>query len=146
MINSLSYDGFTANIHYSPADEVFFGKLIGVNDLVTFEGTSVEELKQGMKEAVEDYVETCKALGKSPEKSYKGVFNVRVSSDLHKKIALLASQYDVTLNDFVKSVLQYASSHQDWVMRYLDLDSHLRSFVIGLRYFSRCAAPFQKIA
>lgn len=113
MINSLSYDGFTANIHYSPSDEVFFGKLIGVNDLVTFEGTSVEELKHGMKEAVDDYIETCKALGKSPEKSYKGVFNVRVSSDLHKKIALLASQYDVTLNDFVKSVLQYASAHKD---------------------------------
>jgi predicted HicB family RNase H-like nuclease len=113
MVNSLNYDGYTASIHYSPADEVFFGKLIGINDLVTFEGTSVEELKQGMKEAVDDYIETCKALGKSPEKSYKGVFNVRVSSDLHKKIALLASQYDVTLNDFVKSVLQYASSHQE---------------------------------
>ncbi|WP_019944009.1 type II toxin-antitoxin system HicB family antitoxin [Dyadobacter beijingensis] len=113
MINSLAYEGYTANIHYSSADEVFFGKLIGVNDLVTFEGTSVEELKQGMKEAVDDYVETCKTLGKAPEKSYKGVFNVRVSSDLHKKIALLASQYDVTLNDFVKSVLQYASAHQE---------------------------------
>jgi predicted HicB family RNase H-like nuclease len=113
MINSLTYDGYTAGIHYSPADEVFFGKLIGVNDLVSFEGTSVEELKQSMKEAVDDYIETCKTLGKSPEKSYKGVFNVRVSSDLHKKLALLASQYDVTLNDFVKSVLQYASSHQE---------------------------------
>lgn len=113
MINSLTYDGYTASIHYSPADEVFFGKLIGVNDLVSFEGTSVEELKQSMKEAVDDYIETCIAMGKSPEKSYKGVFNVRVSSDLHKKLALLASQYDVTLNDFVKSVLQYASSHQE---------------------------------
>lgn len=113
MVNSLTYDGYTASIYYSPADEVFFGKLIGINDLVTFEGTSVEELKQGMKEAVDDYIETYKALGKLPEKSYKGVFNVRVSSDLHKKIALLASQYDVTLNDFVKSVLQYASSHQE---------------------------------
>lgn len=114
MINSLTYDGYTASIHYSPADEVFFGKLVGMNDLVSFEGTSVEALKQGMKEAVDDYIETCKTLGKSPEKSYKGVFNVRVSSDLHKKIALLASQYDVTLNDFVKSVLQYASAHQEF--------------------------------
>jgi predicted HicB family RNase H-like nuclease len=96
MGNSLTYDGYIPSIHYSTADEVFFGKLIGINDLVAFEGTSVEELKQGMKKAVDDYIETCKALGKSPEKSYKGVFNVRVSSDLHKKIALLASQYDVT--------------------------------------------------
>ena len=112
-VNSLSYNGYMASIHYSPSDELFFGKVMGVNDLVSFEGTSVEELKQGMKEAVDDYIETCEALGKSPEKSYKGVFNVRISSDLHKKVALLASQYNVTLNDFVKSVLQYASSHQE---------------------------------
>lgn len=113
MINSLSYNGYTASIHYSPDDEVFFGKIIGINDLVTFEGTSVEELKQGIKEAVDDYIETCRALGKSPDKLYKGVFNVRVSSDLHRRLSFMASQYDVTLNDFVKSVLQYASSHQE---------------------------------
>jgi predicted HicB family RNase H-like nuclease len=112
-INSLSYNGYLASIHYSPVDDIFFGKLIGVNDLVTFEGSSVQELKSGMKEAVDDYIATCKKLGKSPEKLYKGAFNVRLSSDLHKKIAVLAAQYDVTLNDFVKSVLQYATSHQE---------------------------------
>jgi predicted HicB family RNase H-like nuclease len=113
MINSLFYNGYTASIQFSPADEVFFGKVIGVNDLISFEGTSVAELKKGMQEAVDDYIATCEALGKSPEKTYKGVFNVRISSELHKRIALLASQYDVTLNDFVKSVLQYASTHQE---------------------------------
>jgi predicted HicB family RNase H-like nuclease len=110
-INSLSYNGYLASIHYSPVDDIFFGKLVGINDLVTFEGSSVEELKSGMKEAVDDYIATCEKLGKSPEKLYKGAFNVRLSSD--KKIALLAAQHDVTLNDFVKSVLQYATSHQE---------------------------------
>ena len=102
-----------ATIHYSSDDEVFFGKVIGVNDLITFEGTSVGELKSAFQEAIDDYLETCKSLGKSPDKTYKGVFNVRVPSVLHKKIAAFASRYDVTLNDFVKSVLAYVVEHEE---------------------------------
>ena len=113
MINSLTYNGYTASITYSSVDEVFFGKILGINDLVTFEGTSVSELKESFQEAIEDYLETCKTLGKSPDKTYKGIFNVRVPSTLHKKAATFASQHDVTLNDFVKSVLEYAINHED---------------------------------
>lgn len=113
MINSLTYNGYTASISYSSTDEVFFGKVLAINDLVTFEGTSVIELKEAFQEAVDDYLETCKFLGKAPDKAYKGVFNVRVPSTLHKKAATLASQHDITLNDFVKSVLEYAVTHED---------------------------------
>jgi predicted HicB family RNase H-like nuclease len=112
MIDSLKYQDYTATIHYSSDDEVFFGKITGINDLVTFEGASVTELKKAFKEAVEDYLITCKELDKSPDKTYKGVFNVRVSSGLHKKAALLASQHQMTLNDFVKTALVYAVNHE----------------------------------
>lgn len=112
MIDSLKYQDYTATIHYSSDDEVFFGKVVGINDLITFEGTSVTELKEGFIEAIEDYLETCKALGKSPDKTYKGVFNVRVSSGLHKKAAIFAQQHNMTLNDFVKTALAYAVKHE----------------------------------
>ena len=113
MINSLTYNGYTASISYNSDDEVFFGRVIGVNDLIVFEGTSVTELKNGFQEAIDDYLETCKAIGKSPDKTYKGSFNVRVPAGLHKKVATFASQHDVTLNDFVKSVLVYAMNHEE---------------------------------
>ena len=113
MINSLTYNGYTASINYSSIDEVFFGKVLGINDLITFEGSSVTELKESFQEAVNDYLETCKSLGKSPDKTYKGVFNVRVPSNLHKKAVAIASQHDITLNDFVKSVLEYAVSNEE---------------------------------
>jgi predicted HicB family RNase H-like nuclease len=113
MINSLKYLDYTATIRYSSEDEVFFGKVIGLNDLITFEGTSVAELKQAFKEAIDDYLETCKSLDKSPDKTYKGIFNVRVSSGLHKKAAMLASQHHITLNDFVKTALVYAIKHEN---------------------------------
>ena len=112
MIDLLKYKDYTASINYSAEDEVFFGKITGINDLITFEGTSVTELKAAFKDAIEDYLETCKTIGKSPDKAYKGAFNVRVPAGLHKKAALLAQQHQITLNDFVKSALAYAVKHE----------------------------------
>ena len=112
MVNSLNYQDYTATITYSAEDEVFFGKVIGLNDLILFEGTSVAELKQAFAEAIEDYLETCKNLGKSPDKAYKGSFNVRVPASLHKRAALVASQHHITLNDFVKTALAYAVENE----------------------------------
>lgn len=131
MINSLTYNGYTATIAYNSDDEVFFGKVIGVNDLIVFEGTSVTELKAGFKEAVDDYLETCKQIGKSPDKTYKGVFNVRVPAGLHKKVATFASQHDVTLNDFVKSVLLYAMDHEEITSGLFDNRSGEYNYAIG---------------
>jgi predicted HicB family RNase H-like nuclease len=112
MIDSLKYLDYTATIHFSADDEVFFGKVIGINDLITFEGTSVVELKDAFKECVDDYLETCEALKKSPEKSYKGVFNVRVPATLHKKAAMFAMQHQISLNDFVKTAIDYAVKNE----------------------------------
>ena len=113
MIDSLNHEGYTATIRYSSVDEVFFGTVQGINDLIIFEGTSVAELKVAFQEAIEDYLETCKDLGKLPDKTYKGIFNVRVPAGLHKKAAVFALQHHITLNDFVKTALTYAVRHEN---------------------------------
>lgn len=105
MNDILKYKDYYAEIHFSSEDEVFFGKLIGINDLVSFESDSVKGLKKAFIEATEDYLKTCKQLKKNPEKAYKGSFNVRVTSDLHRKAATIASIKNITLNDFVKYAL-----------------------------------------
>ncbi len=112
MTDYLKYKDYLATISYSSEDEVFYGRVFGINDLVTFEGTSVSGLTKAFREAVNDYVETCKELDKSPEKSYKGVFNVRVPANLHKRAALAATQNSITLNEFVKAALMYAVDHE----------------------------------
>ena len=82
------------------------GKLIGISDLVSFEGNSVNELMDAFIEAVEDYLETCQEIGKEPDKTYKGTFNVRVPTEIHRQAALIAALKKVSLNDFVKSALE----------------------------------------
>jgi predicted HicB family RNase H-like nuclease len=105
MNDILQFKGYYAEIHFSADDEVFFGKLLGISDLVSFEGASVSELKKAFHEAVEDYLETCTELGKEPEKTYKGSFNVRISPELHRKAANYASIRKLTLNELVKQAI-----------------------------------------
>ena len=105
MNDILEYKGYYAEVHFNSEDEVFYGKIIGINDLVSFEGTSVKQLKKEFQEAVEDYVATCQELGKEPEKTYKGTFNVRIPSELHRQAALQAALKKMTLNDFVRQAI-----------------------------------------
>lgn len=105
MENILTYKNYLGSVNYNNTDEVFFGKLIGVNDLITFEGDSVKALKKAFHEAVDDYIETCEMLGKKPDKTYKGSFNVRIDSELHRKAAFLAAQKGISLNEFVEKAI-----------------------------------------
>lgn len=89
MGNLFKYGEFLGTVQYSAEDEVFYGKILGVDDLVTFEGSSVRELKKAFKDAVNEYVNACNLIGKSAHKSYKGTFNVRMPIELHKKLLRL---------------------------------------------------------
>ena len=112
MNDLLQYKGYYAEIHFSAEDEVFYGKLIGINDLVNFEADSVKGLKKAFKETVEDYLETCRNLNKAPDKTYKGSFNVRIPSELHKEAALFAAIKKITLNDFVRYAIDFTISKE----------------------------------
>lgn len=105
MNDILEYKTYYAEVHFSAEDEVFHGKIIGINDLVNFEGTTVKELKKAFHEAVDDYLDVCNELGKEPEKTYKGSFNVRIPSELHRQAARHATLKKMTLNDFVRHAI-----------------------------------------
>ncbi len=106
MKNILTYKGFIGSVHFSTDNRVFFGKIEGINDLVTFEGTTVDELENAFKSMVEEHIIDCKQEGKSVEKSYKGSFNVRISPDLHRKATQIASVEGITLNQLVQRAIQ----------------------------------------
>ncbi|NLI14146.1 type II toxin-antitoxin system HicB family antitoxin [Pelotomaculum propionicicum] len=106
MKDVMFYKDFIGSIHYSTEDEIFFGKIEGIDDLVSFEGSSVEELKASFHEAVEDYLELCKLNQKEPQKAYKGNFNIRISPELHKQAVREATVKGISLNQFVESAIK----------------------------------------
>jgi predicted HicB family RNase H-like nuclease len=97
----LNYKGYTGSIEYSQEDEVLFGKVMGIQALISYEGKTGVELEKDFKEAIEDYLSTCRENGLIPEKPFKGNFNVRISLELHRKAALLAIKNKMSLNSFV---------------------------------------------
>ncbi len=106
MKDILNYKYFIATVHFSTDDEIFFGKIEGINDLITFEGNSVTELKEAFIGSVEEYISLCKKTGKQPQKSYKGSFNIRISPSLHRKAAEKAMLKGIPLNQLVQDVLE----------------------------------------
>ena len=106
MANTIEYNGYIGSIEYSAEDKCFFGKLEMIDDLVTFEAINAEELEKNFHNAVDEYLLTCKELNREPQRTYKGVFNVRISSELHKKVYKEALKAGVSLNAFVQNVLK----------------------------------------
>src|SRR5688572_19457015 len=105
MKDILKYSDFVASVHYSADDEILFGKILGIDDSVTFEGSSIASLKKAFKEAVEDYLALCQESGKEPLKSYKGSFNVRINPELHKEAAMKSNELGISLNQFVENAI-----------------------------------------
>ncbi len=105
MKDVMKYQDYIGSAHYSAEDEVFYGEIEGINDLISFEGSSVKELKSAFEEAVLDYLELCKLNGKEPEKTYKGTFNVRIKPELHKQAAQKALTQGKTLNQYVEEAI-----------------------------------------
>jgi len=105
-MNTLKYKEFIASIRYSEEDEVFVGKIEGINSVVSFEGESVAELREAFAEAAESYLDFCKRKGIEPQKHYTGVFNVRLNPDMHRIAALVAKREGTTLNGYIKNIVE----------------------------------------
>ena len=97
MANIIEYSGYIGTIEYSQEDKCFFGKIDMINDLVTFEAQNATELEENFKNAVDEYILTCKDLNREPQKAFKGVFNVRTGSELHKLAVLNATKIGISL-------------------------------------------------
>ena len=106
MKDVLKFGDFIGSVHFSAEDECFFGRIEGIDDLVTFEGRDVRELKRAFHEAVEDYLQLCREAGKPPLKSYVGTFNVRIPGDLHRKAARKSALLGISLNQLIERAVQ----------------------------------------
>ena len=106
MKNTVSYKGYQGSVEYSDEDSLFYGRIIGINDCITYDGCTVDELRKNFQDAVEDYFIICEELGKEPEKAYKGTFNVRIAPTLHKELAVYSASRGKTLNSTVEEAIR----------------------------------------
>lgn len=112
MSNTMEYKNYVGSVEFSEGDGVFFGKVMGIRAMISYEGTTAKELIEDFHGAVDDYLALCEAEGKEPERAYKGSFNVRVSPELHKQAVIYASSRQMSLNSLVESALRNSIASQ----------------------------------
>lgn len=105
-MNVMSYKGFAARVEYSEDDGCLIGHIAGIRDVVGFHGESVAELRAAFEEAVDDYLETCKKLGREPNHPYSGQFRLRLPPELHARAAIAAETHGKSLNTWVTEVIE----------------------------------------
>lgn len=108
-MSTMIYKGYQGRFDYDQDADIFHGEVMHINDVVTFQGRSIDELKQALADSVEDYLLLCEEIGKEPEKPYSGRFNIRIPPELHQRIARKAAQAGISLNSLIINQLMQAN-------------------------------------
>jgi predicted HicB family RNase H-like nuclease len=111
MTNVMNHKGYSARVEFDSEDEIFFGKIAGINDVVGFHADTVVGLKEAFHKAVDDYLETCATVGKQPQKPYSGKMMFRVDPATHRKAAIAAELSGKSLNQWAEEALEEAASN-----------------------------------
>ena len=108
-MGKLRYKGYSGTVEYDESVNLLVGKVAGLKHaLLLYEGDTIENLKKDFEEAVNDYLEKCKAEGKAPEKPYNGKLLLRMTSQLHSDAADKASSLGISLNEFINRAVAAA--------------------------------------
>jgi predicted HicB family RNase H-like nuclease len=103
------YKGYTGKVVFDEEAKILHGEVIGLKDVITFQGTSTKEIEKAFKDSVNDYLVWCKERGERPEKSYSGNLRIRLPQTLHARLAEHAAMEGMSLNSFIVHQLQVIS-------------------------------------
>ncbi|MEO1799632.1 MAG: type II toxin-antitoxin system HicB family antitoxin [Cyanobacteria bacterium J06629_2] len=111
MKNLMKHKGYLGSVNYNDEDKIFYGRVEYIRSLISYEGHDVESLQNSFQEAVDDYIELARTQNIELEQSFKGSFNIRTGSELHRRAAIAAKQKGINLNKLVNEAIeQYLES------------------------------------
>ena len=109
----VEYKGYVGIVAYDDKAKIFLGNVINTRDVITFQGKSVEEIDQAFQKSIDEYLSWCDKEGVNPEGPYSGKFNLRLSPELHKEVAVTAKKMKLSINSFVeKALLNEVNRHK----------------------------------
>lgn len=156
MSNMLEYNGYQGSIEPDADSGHLYGKILFINDLVTYSADTIADLKREFAISVDEYLKLCEELGDEPNKPYKGSFNVRTGEELHRNAAIEAARLGITLNEYVKGAIELRlESHKggDEVIRHEHSHNHNHKIIVQVaetirqsEYSSEEDEPWQKLS
>ena len=108
-MNEMKYQDYSAKIEYDSIDKIFVGHIMGIHDIVSFHGSTVEELKSAFHAAVYHHLDVCEKIGQKPQRSYSGKLTVRIPPEVHLAVATAAETNNKSINQWASDVLRQAA-------------------------------------
>jgi predicted HicB family RNase H-like nuclease len=109
----MKYKNYVAHVEYDDSIEAFHGRILGIEDVISFEGESVAKLKRAFENAVDDYLAWCAEENRVPQKTHSGRLLVRLGPELHRKVIILAEEGSKSANQFIVEVLESATREKE---------------------------------
>ena len=105
MADLMKYKSFAGTVEYSAADKCLHGRIVGVPDMITYEGADLDELQKYFKQAVFEYIRDCDRLGKPIKRTYTGHFSVRIKPKTHEKLDYLAHSNNTSVSRIIEEAV-----------------------------------------
>jgi len=109
-MDALEYKGYRGSVRYSAEDRVLHGRILGIDDVVNFEGANVDELERAFHEAVDDYLAICAKLDRDPDRAYSGKIPLRIEGELHRRVAIEADSQGKSVNSWIAETIEAATA------------------------------------
>ena len=105
----MSYKGYTASMVFDPEDKVIIGRVLDIDDIISFHGESVADFESNFQAVIEDYLAACKELGSAPEKPASGKVMLRIAPEVHAAALKAAARSGTSLNKWAEGALGKAA-------------------------------------
>lgn len=105
--NTLEYRDYIGSIEVSLADNCLFGRVLGIQGSISYEGNTLDKLKSDFKQAIDDYLYDCEQEGTEPQKPFKGSLNVRLKPENHQRAVIVAQHRKISLNKFIDQAVEH---------------------------------------
>lgn len=105
-MNTMTVDGFTAKIEYDADLDTFRGEIMGLNGSADFLGKNPKELRAEFKKSLRVFLDVCREKGIEPRRSYSGKFNLRITPELHERLAIVAQAEGKSINAVAQEALE----------------------------------------
>ena len=102
----IEYKGYIGVVDFDPEIDLFHGTVINTQDVITFYGASVTELRAEMQKSLEVYFQVCEEQGKTPDKPFSGTLTIETTPELYSRIALNAARRQLEINVYLQEVLE----------------------------------------
>jgi predicted HicB family RNase H-like nuclease len=108
-MNTMKYRGYTARVEFDDRDNIFVGRVLGIQAIIGFHGETVSQLTEDFHNAIDSFLADCAKTGRNPQKPASGKLMLRIPPEVHSAALIASKASGVSLNQWAAEVIEKAA-------------------------------------